>query len=414
MPTLIYLLCLAGISTPLPAESKFHVDHIDELRPNVSLTLNDVITHAAERYPTMALLKAKAEEAVAYHEFAGTPFAGEHIAHAGYSDHRPVDNNGQRVFDAGLSVQMWRWGENSAVEKIADAADADHAIYQNFIRYSVAELVRESLWRISLSLFEFENARRINSLSLDLLESVKTRVEVGDLAQADLLLAKSEYLDSKAEVIRTEAEFMHARRAYIAITGLDEMPSYFEEIQSPVKTIDLNHIAIRSVNAVIEKEKARITYLRFQSNSQLLVNIGYTRQQSSFGSRPQNSLGLTVDVPFGAPQRLNALAASENVVVNETIAQRDSLMRSLQLRLHEAEHNIQVGRVNLELADDRADLQKKYIATQEFGFKNGEVSLSELLIARKRAFQAIRSLEQQQIVLKRDIALYNQVVGVSP
>ncbi|MCI0654898.1 MAG: TolC family protein, partial [Methylococcaceae bacterium] len=85
-----------------------------------------------------------------------------------------------------------------------------------------------------------------------------------------------------------------------------------------------------------------------------------------------------------------------------------------QLRLHEAEHNIQVGRVNLELADDRADLQKKYIATQEFGFKNGEVSLSELLIARKRAFQAIRSLEQQQIVLKRDIALYNQVVGVSP
>ncbi|MCI0733456.1 MAG: TolC family protein, partial [Methylococcaceae bacterium] len=64
--------------------------------------------------------------------------------------------------------------------------------------------------------------------------------------------------------------------------------------------------------------------------------------------------------------------------------------------------------------EDRAGLQKKYIEAQEFGFKNGEVSLSELLIARKRAFQAIRNLDQQQIFLKRDIALYNQVVGVVP
>ncbi|MGH8548802.1 MAG: TolC family protein [Methylococcales bacterium] len=414
MPTLIYLLCLAGGASPPPDESNFHVNHIDELRANASLTLNDVIAHTAERYPTMALLRAKAEEAVAYHEFADTPFAGEHIGHVGYSDDRPVDNNGQRLFDAGLSVQMWRWGEHSAVERIADAADADHAVYQKFIRYTVAELVRESLWRISLSLFEFENAKKINDLAQDLLESVKIRVAAGDLAQADLLLARSEYLDSKAEVIRAEAELMHSRRAYISITGLDEMPGNFEEIQSPLDVINMNHIAIRSINAVIEKEKARITYLRFQSNSQLLVSVGFTRQHSSFGSTPQNSLGLTVDVPFGAPQRLNALAASQNVVVNETIAQRETLMRSLQLRLHEAEHNIQVGRVNLELAESRADLAEKYIATQEFGFKNGEVSLSDLLIARKRAFQAIRSLEQQQIALKRDIAVYNQVVGVLP
>ncbi|MGH8474919.1 MAG: TolC family protein, partial [Methylococcales bacterium] len=84
------------------------------------------------------------------------------------------------------------------------------------------------------------------------------------------------------------------------------------------------------------------------------------------------------------------------------------------LRLHEAEHNIQIGRVNLELAKRRADLAKKYIEIQEFGFQHGEVSLSALLSARKGAFQAIRSLEQQQIVLKRDIALYNQVVGVLP
>jgi outer membrane protein TolC len=311
-------------------------------------------------------------------------------------------------------VQLWQWGENSAVEKIAEAAESDQTIYRNFIRYSVAELVRESVWRIALSHFDYDYAKKSHDLAEHLLESVKIRVASGDLADADLLLAQSEFLGSKSELIHAEAEWMHARQAYISITGLDEIPGQFDEIQSPLENVDRSHVAVQSINAVIEKEKAKIAYLKFQTNSQLLVGIGYARQQASFGSPVQNSLGLTVDVPFGAPERRNALAASSNVQVNELIAERDQLMRTLLLRLHEAEHNIQVGRVNLELAENRAGLQEKYIEAQEFGFRNGEVSLSELLIARKRAFEAIRSLEQQQLTLKRDIALYNQVLGVLP
>ncbi len=414
MPTLFYLLCLAGVSTALPAESTFHVDHFDELRPNASLTLKEVVRLSAERYPTIALLKAKAEEAAAYRAFADTPFAGEHIGRIGYADDRPVDNTGQRGLEFGLQVQLWQWGENSAVEKIAEAADSDQSIYQNFLLYTVAELVREAVWRVSLTRFEYENARRIHSLAKQLFESVTIRVGSGDLAQADLLLAKSEFLESETELIKAEAELMHARRAYSSITGLDEIPDNFEEPKSPIETVGAGHVAIRSINAGVEKEKAKITYFRFQTNSQLLVGLGYARQQESFGSPGQNSLGVTVDVPFGAPQRRNALAASSNVALNELIAQRDSLMRNLDLRLHEAKHLIQIGKANLELAGDRADLQKRYIATQEIAFKNGEISLSELLIARKRAFQAIQNLEQQQIFLKRDIALYNQVVGVLP
>lgn len=414
MPTLIYLLCLAGVSIPPPDGASYHVHHIDELRTNASLTLREVVAHAAERYPTMALLKAKIEEAAAYRDFAHTPFAGEHIAHVGYADDRPVDNVGQREFGVGIQVQLWQWGENSAVEKIAAAADSDHAIYQNFLRYSVAELVREAIWRVSLSQFEFENAKKIHGLAHDLFESVKIRVAAGDLAEADLLLAKSEFLESETDLIRAEAELMHARQAYKSLTGLDEIPKHFEESQSPVEAVDMGHVAVQSINAGIEKEKAKIAYFRFQTNSQLLVGIGYTRQHNSFGSGTQNNLGVTVDIPFGAPERRNALAASSNVALNEMVAERDRLMRTLQLRLHEAKHNLEVGRVNLEIAGDRAELQKKYIAAQEFGFKNGEVSLSELLIARKRAYQAIRNLDQQRILLKRDIAIYNQVVGVVP
>ncbi|MCI0733374.1 MAG: TolC family protein, partial [Methylococcaceae bacterium] len=313
MSTLIYLLCLAGLSTIPPDESNYHVNHFDELRTNPALTLGEVIAHSAEKYPSMALLRAKVEEAAAYRDFADTPFAGEHIGHAGYADDRPVDNTGQRAFEFGIQVQLWQWGENSAVERIASAADTDQAIYQNFLRYSVAELVREAVWRISVSAFEYENAKKNHSLAQDLLESVKIRVGSGDLAQADLLLAKSEFLESKTDLIHAEAELMHARQAYRSITGLDEIPGNFEETQSPVETVDMNHIAIQSINAGIEKEKAKISYLKFQTNSQLLVGIGYTRHQESFGSAVQNNLGLTVDVPFGAPQRRNALAASSNV-----------------------------------------------------------------------------------------------------
>lgn len=414
MPTLIYLLCLAGVSTTLPEPSRLYVEHVDELRPSATLTLKQVIDKSTERYPNLALLQAKAQEALAYEDFASTPFAGSHVGHVSYGDDRPVDNVGQRDLEVSVQVQIWQWGELSAVEQIAAAADADRASYDKFMRYSVADLVRQAVWKVALSIFEYENAVRIHELAKQLFDSVEVRVKSGDLARADALLAESELLDAKTALMLAEAEVMHARRAYISLTGLHEIPANFEEQQSPLHEVDRHHVAIQAINTGIEKAKAKIEYLRHQTNSQLLVGVGYNRQHSSFGSPVQNSLGVSVDLPFGAPQRRNAMAASENVALNELVVQRDSLMRELELRLHEAKHNLQIGRAGLELATKRAELQQKYIDAQEFAFKNGEVTLSELLIARTRAFQAIRIREQQQIQLKRDIAFYNQVVGVLP
>jgi hypothetical protein len=302
MRILVYLFCLFLLPIRGLADS-CHAIAINGLtRINASLTLGELIDKAAQGVPEMSLVQAKSDEAAAYRDYADSLFAGSHVAQIGYLDHEPIDGSGQKQFDFSITVQPWQWGENSAVERIANAAGTEHNLYREFVRYSVAGLVRESLWRIALASFEREKVMQQLGLVSDLLDVVTTRVRSGDLAETDLLLARSEFLASKAELIRANGKLGHVVYAYQSITGVDEIPGQFEEVRDPIVTIDSSHIAIRVLNMLIEKDKAKISLIRYQTNSQFLLGLGYIRQQETWGSPAQNSLSVSVDVPFGAPR----------------------------------------------------------------------------------------------------------------
>jgi outer membrane protein TolC len=206
MRILVYLFCLFLLPIRGLADS-CHAIAINGLtRINASLTLGELIDKAAQGVPEMSLVQAKSDEAAAYRDYADSLFAGSHVAQIGYLDHEPIDGSGQKQFDFSITVQPWQWGENSAVERIANAAGTEHNLYREFVRYSVAGLVRESLWRIALASFEREKVMQQLGLVSDLLDVVTTRVRSGDLAETDLLLARSEFLASKAELIRANGK----------------------------------------------------------------------------------------------------------------------------------------------------------------------------------------------------------------
>jgi hypothetical protein len=50
----------------------------------------------------------------------------------------------------------------------------------------------------------------------------------------------------------------------------------------------------------------------------------------------------------------------------------------------------------------------------ELSFSVGEINLMDLLRVQARTQQAILSAKERNIMLQRDIALYNQAVGVLP
>lgn len=96
------------------------------------------------------------------------------------------------------------------------------------------------------------------------------------------------------------------------------------------------------------------------------------------------------------------------------MADRDILYRQLEKALHEAIHNLQVDRTALTIAERRREIAESQLRMGRLAFETGEISLIDYLKIQATAQAAIRDAEQRAILLQRDIAVYNQVVGVTP
>ena len=90
------------------------------------------------------------------------------------------------------------------------------------------------------------------------------------------------------------------------------------------------------------------------------------------------------------------------------------MLRRLEQGLHEAEHELDVDRVELSLAEERQSLSEQYFRMSRIGFQAGEIQLIDLLRIQSRTEAAIRNARERSIRLERDIARYNQAVGELP
>jgi hypothetical protein len=121
-----------------------------------------------------------------------------------------------------------------------------------------------------------------------------------------------------------------------------------------------------------------------------------------------------VNIPFGGEAHLKPQVAALNVELNRLLADREQLFRNLELAHHEAEHNLEVNQAELEITNETKAIAEEHLKMMQLSFSVGEISLMDLLKIQSRTQQAILSAKERGIMLERDIALYNQAVGVLP
>ncbi len=111
---------------------------------------------------------------------------------------------------------------------------------------------------------------------------------------------------------------------------------------------------------------------------------------------------------------LHPQIASINVELNKLIADREQLYRDLEQAHHEAEHNLEVNRVELGTANEQKKVSEELLKMTQLAFSVGEIDLMDLLKIQSRTQQAILNAKERAVMLQRDKALYNQAVGVMP
>lgn len=410
--------CPAEQATPPQTEdhqASLQVDHLDPIEADPSLSLAQLVEQTLEKYPDRLIAEAMANEAEALQTRGDSWFAGSHSLALDYSDDHVADDRGFRQASATLEFTVWNWGQRSAAQHLAEQA-ADSALKQSAaVRLEVAGLVREALWDIALAENRLEQARFNAEISERLLDKVKKRVELGDLARSDLLLAESEHLQNRSLLTQAEAETMHSRKSFASLTQTTRVPGDYKEALSQLQAIPDNHPLLEAANALVARKQAAVEWAKTSDTiNQPKVNISATTGRDQRGVGDSQSAGVGVVIPFGHSTYDAPEIAAAHLDLNQALAQREHLQRKLEKNLHEAEHVLAVNREELKIAKQMQDIAQQHLKMSEISFNAGEINLLDLLKIQSRNLDAIRNAREQEVKLQRNIALYNQAVGAMP
>ena len=404
-----------GVSNPLGAEELL-VEHLDELTIDERLTLRQVVETTFERYPQSALITAFQEESRALEQRSSSWIAGYPMIYLQYIDDALLGaNRGITDVQTGYQIPLWMWGQKEASEKVTEESKQAVERYITALKHEIAGLVRNALWTLRLVENRRELARRIYEVAEKLTNVVQRRVELGDLARADLLLAESDQLEKKTLLVQAEAEVMHARKAYQNLTRMTRAPRHLEETLTPLKQFDERHPSLAAASASVERAQAEVEFTRHsKQGNQPTILVGTDSTEIDKNHTMGTGANLVLQVPIGGDDWHAPQVAQANLVLNEKVVQRETLRRQLEKALHEAWHTLSVDRAALEIAERRNSIAETQINMSRIAFEAGEIALIDYLKIQAGAQAAIRDAAERAILVQKDTAVYNQVLGVMP
>ncbi len=415
----VLLLSIGIYNSNAHAEQAYVVEHLDPLHIDSQLSLSDLIQQTLEKYPDYALIAAMYAESRALNARGSQWVAAAPSITLYYKDDFPGSNIGSREFNGDVNITLWNWGQRAAGLHLADQAEQAATQQSNALKLTVAGLVRQAVWAIKLAELKYTMMSESYQLAKQLLKTVKQRVDLGDLPKADYLLAENTTLAKKIALMNAEAQRMHARKRFQQLTQSSVMPEMIQEKQAQDTPIVDTHPALLAIKKEIARRQAKVKWLQAQGSGQNLVSIGGNTQQATRHpegptDETNNSLVMMVTVPFAGQAFLAPDVAAAQRSVVEAQVQQGHLYRKILQRIHETEHQIQVEQINLQMAKQIQINAKAQLHMADVSFQSGEINLTELLSVQEQAELAIKNAQESAIRLQRDIAFYNQAVGVMP
>ncbi len=407
--TLLFFVAI----TPSFADSPLIVEHHDLIESDTTLSLAKVISLTLEKYPDVTWLNSLEDEASALAKRGNSWTAGASQAGLRFQE---ASSGTLQYIDAFVLVPIWNFGQRDAEQTVAKQAENSALSQTVAVKLRVAGLIRGVLWDMELASITYEQAKAELTVTDQLLAKVQRRVELGDLPRADLLLAQSESLQKRSVMTLAEAELMHARKRYASITLLTKAPSDYREKMADILTIQQSHPALVAINSQIERKQAELNAIKLVGSGQTNVAVGINSDRFTDDQRSNktDSFNIGVTVPFGGTDYLSPHIAAVNVDLNKLISEQQQLNRTLEQAHHEAEHNLEVNRVELGIANELKQVAEQHLKMTESSFSVGEIDLMDLLRIQSRTQQAVLNARQRAVMLQRDIALYNQALGVTP
>lgn len=324
-------------------------------------------------------------------------------------------NDGQRETEIGVAWPLWLPGQRAARSAAAEAgvALADHA--QAAARLRIAGEVREAAWALKSRQAELAQADALVGALQTLADDVERRVQAGDLARADTLAARAEWLGASAQRSDAQQGLLAARSRWALLTGLSAMP-LTEEAATTAAVPDgfANHPELRLAEGTTEVARMRLDAVRSSRRDAPELTLGVRQDVPGRAEPSRGSLAVALRVPFGTADRNQPLEAA--ALAELDVAQTGELRwrERLAAEAAAARAAVQAAEGQVGAERNRAALLRERVQLIDKSFRAGETQLPDLLRALAAGALADASLARQQAALGLARARLQQALGLLP
>jgi cobalt-zinc-cadmium efflux system outer membrane protein len=377
-------------------------------------TLAEAVSEAFARYPEAELVQAIRQQSEAIQQQASSLLAAEPAVMVRHENDAVGDDKGYRQWEGGLEMPLWLPGQRHRRGRVAEVTQEEADATARLQRWKVAGEVRDLLWSLSVAEAELELARQALQSAKALEQDVARRVDAGELARMDLLLAQKETL--AREIDRTEAA--SRRRTlllqYQTITGLSELPVDLREQAPAHAALADGHPELAARRVIAERSRAERDQVRGERRGSPVLTVGGKSERPESGLSYDNALVAEISLPLGT----RAHAAPRIAAAERNLAEASAAVARARLELEkdliEALNARRQAAQTLKLAERQQQLAVEGLRLARRAFELGENSLFMVLEARRQALDAVHSRRVSELELGRAVARLNQTLGVIP
>lgn len=375
-------------------------------RPTLSQALEAAWSRSLEAAEAQGRQRrALAEQAVASNWLAAPP--------ALEASQREGRGAAVRETEIAVSLPIWRPGQRQRSSDVAQTEAQWAQASELAARWRLAAQVRNAAAQLQAAESELRQAALQRRLFDQLAADVDRRVKAGDLAPADALAARAERLAQQAQEREAQQALEAQRSAWLLLTGMATPPE-FDALAAPSTASLEDHPEARLAEIAAERARRRVALVQAQRGAAPEVGVGLRQERPGLGQPHQNSVALSLRLPFGGtahsePQLAAALAEQDLAL---TLRERTRAQLGAELEL--ARGALVSATARMAAEQERATLLRERAHLLDKSFRAGETALPELLRALSAAAQADTALARQRAAETQARARVHQASGLLP
>lgn len=324
--------------------------------------------------------------------------------------------------EAGMPV--WLPGQSAAMEATVTTgvAEIDERLAQR--RLELAGQLRDAWWNAQRAARDVKVARNRVATAREIGANMTRRVELGDAAQADALLAKNELLAAETELAQAEGAEKIARINYEALTGGAPPDGTLESVK-PAGDIE-DHPALRTPIAALRRAEAQARLVETTPIDNPEIGVfgrkEHNRQYSTDTTQDiqtdqltnATTVGVRFRIPLPTPGRNAPRQAEALAEMTRAEADYEKARRVVLAEIQAARANLAAAKRAAGIADQRLGVANAQFDLTRKSFELGEIGALDFYRVRQLQLDAQRAQAAASVSVGAAISRLNQAQGYAP